>query len=55
MRETAVGTVKVVIATVDDEDLLRGQLATMADLAKDLAEFAIQILHELDDGEDNPE
>ena len=43
------------IATEDDEDLLRGRLATMADLAKDLADLAINILHDLDDGEDHSE
>ena len=53
MKGTAVGTVEM-IATDDEEDLLRGRLATMADLAKDLAEFAIAILHDLDD-ETEPE
>ena len=44
------------IATDDDvdQDLLRGRLATLADLAIDLAAFATEILHDLEDGEETP-
>jgi len=34
-----------------DEDLLRGQLAAMADQLKELAELAMSMLHDLEDEE----
>jgi hypothetical protein len=43
---------KTLIRPDQDEDLLRGQLATMADQLKELAELALEMLHDLNDEED---
>jgi hypothetical protein len=43
---------KTLIRPDQDEDLLRGQLATMADQLKELAELALEMLKDLNGEED---